>query len=133
MVLASDDSASGRKGRAYAFAVLMLVSLFAVSAAQVGGEQGVPDAYGYAWTDSDSPLPVVDYNWVEIRTTGIDSGTYGDDNWFGPFPIGFSFEFYGMTYSEFFASTNGFISFNTAVTTNPYSNVALPTATLPTG
>jgi gliding motility-associated-like protein len=36
----------------------------------------------------------------------------GDDNVAGPFPIGFSFRFFGNTFTEFYVASNGWMSFN---------------------
>jgi uncharacterized repeat protein (TIGR02543 family) len=58
------------------------------------------------------------FAWEEISETGTavadpDGGEYGfyDDFTFGPFPVGFSFPFYGNTFDSFYVSTNGWISF----------------------
>ncbi len=78
------------------------------SAAGVLGAGG-PDAFGYRWTDSyDSRGPT--YNWVEILTSGIGI-TFSNSINRGPYPIGFSFPFYGETYTTFRVCSNGWISF----------------------
>jgi uncharacterized repeat protein (TIGR01451 family) len=48
---------------------------------------------------------------VDIATTGIQIPISGDDDFGGPFGIGFPFPFYGTEHSEFFAYTNGYLSF----------------------
>jgi uncharacterized membrane protein len=73
-------------------------------------EMGGPDLYGYRWYDSNAPSPTIGYSWVEINTTGIDSGIVGDDS-FGMVPIGFDFKFYGNTYNQVNVTTNGLIMF----------------------
>lgn len=45
---------------------------------------------------------------------GINTELYGDDNYAGPFPVGFTFNHYGNSFNEFYVSTNGLIQF-----TNP--------------
>ncbi len=65
---------------------------------------GGPDDFGYTWNDS------VAFNWIDA-TGGTDSGLSGDDQYTGPIDIGFSFKFYGNTYSQLYISTNGFVSF----------------------
>ena len=52
-----------------------------------------------------------------------DTGLAGDDRAAGPFPIGFEFVYYGNTYTNFYASTNGLLQF--ANPTNAYSNTCL--------
>jgi len=70
---------------------------------------GGPDTFGYTFRDSaqlDGPA----YHWVEISGTG--TAVYlGDDDYDGPFPIDFSFNFYGSDYTDFYISSNGFLSF----------------------
>ena len=55
---------------------------------------------------------------------GIDTNLRGDDHAAGPFPIGFDFTLYGKQYNQFYASTNGLISFDGR--NNTYNNKALP-------
>lgn len=62
-----------------------------------------PDGAGYSGT-------MCTYSWVDISATGT-SVLLGDDEMGGPFPIGFSFVFYGQTFTDFYVSSNGFISF----------------------
>jgi hypothetical protein len=86
---------------------------------------GGPDAFGYTWVDSDEPGGPI-FNWIEIDGIGTSMGLGSDDQNAGWFPIGFDFPFYGNTFSEFRASSNGWLSFTEASLTS-YSNYALPT------
>jgi hypothetical protein len=52
--------------------------------------------------------------------------TLGDDAVSGNLPIGFSFPFFGNTYSEFYISSNGFITFNGASGSGCCSGGTLP-------
>ena len=52
---------------------------------------------------------------VTLRATYGDPGipvTLGDDDVEGPFPIGFSFRFFGKNFTEFYIGFNGWISFD---------------------
>ena len=55
-------------------------------------------------------LPVK-LNGTYLGYTGIPI-TAGDDPFVGPFDIGFEFEFFGETHSQFAVSPNGLVSFD---------------------
>jgi subtilisin family serine protease len=88
---------------------------------------GGPDAFGYSWIDSDAPGGPA-YSWVEISTIGTVVGGGDDSNW-GPFPLGFSFSYYGTPFTSVRVCTNGWLSFTS--TSNAYSNQTIPTAAEP--
>ncbi len=69
-----------------------------------------PDGFGYSGR-------VVTYSWVDISSTGTPITGLTDDNFQGPFNIGFSFPYYGGTQTQFYAGSNGFISFGAGSTT----------------
>ncbi|WP_420630755.1 Ig-like domain-containing protein [Candidatus Leptofilum sp.] len=48
----------------------------------------------------------------ETYYQGIDTGVNGDDVGSAALPIGFNFTFFGNTYSDFYVSSNGYVSFN---------------------
>jgi hypothetical protein len=89
--------------------------------------RGGPDAFGYTWIDSDEPggPPVT---WIDISLEGIPV-TLADDNYVGPFDIGFNFPFYENLYSQLYIGSNGYISFGAGYNSN--QNVALPNANTP--
>lgn len=91
--------------------------------------QGGPDNYGYRWIDSDEPGGP-SFNWVDISATGTPAFTAtGDDRNYGPFPIGFTFPFYGNDFTEFRVCSNGWVSFTN--TTTDLSNDPLPASGAP--
>lgn len=47
----------------------------------------------------------------QMAHAGVDTGLAGDDYVAGPFPIGFTFKYYGQEFTQFFASTNGLLQF----------------------
>jgi hypothetical protein len=65
---------------------------------------------------------------VETQYLGITAATgYVDDQSFGTLPIGFNFDFFGNTYSDFYVTSNGLVTFGTSST--QYANNPIPTAT----
>lgn len=95
----------------------------------VRADQGGPDQYGYIWTDSNPPAPQVTYSWEEISLTGVTVGPLGDDDEYGPFPIGFDFNFYGELKTTFYISNDGAVSFNAS--NIPPSNTQIPNGVIP--
>ncbi|MBI4917884.1 MAG: hypothetical protein HY825_18745 [Acidobacteria bacterium] len=93
---------------------------------------GGPDGFGYTFIDSAEPGGPT-YTWVDITGTGTAITTWTgspDDGYAGPFAIGFSFPFYGVAQTQFYAGTNGFISFG-AGSTSLSNQCPLPSATTP--
>jgi subtilisin family serine protease len=85
---------------------------------------GGPDFFGYRWIDSDDPGGPA-FDWVEISTIGTPiSVLNGDDQLATGIPLGFSFPFYGNSFSTVNVGTNGFLSFTSTLTS--YSNQPLP-------
>jgi len=68
-------------------------------------------------------------SFVDISTTGSDSGVHTDDAG-AQVPIGFDFEFYNQVYNSLWASSNGYLTFDSTDITD-YSNSAIPDTTLP--
>jgi subtilisin family serine protease len=91
---------------------------------------GGPDGFGYRWKDSDASGGPT-FNWVDISTTGTLLSLTGDDAGAVITNMGMTFPFYGSNFTSARVNTNGFITFDTTNTGNPYSNVALPNTTLP--
>jgi hypothetical protein len=87
--------------------------------------RGGPDALGYTWKDSREPDGPV-YSWQDISTTGTPVYELEDDNVVGPFPIGFTFPFYGQQQQQFFIQSNGVIGFTGQIFS--YINRYIPSA-----
>jgi len=66
-----------------------------------------------------SPIP-----YVAQANTGTQL-FMSDDSQQGPFPIGFTFCFYGQTYTQFYVGSNGWISFSPAQPTT-FSSISIP-------
>lgn len=60
--------------------------------------------------------------------TTIKEGSANDAS-YGPYNIGFSFIFYGTSYTQFYVSTNGLVSFETGSVSNAETNI--PSVVLP--
>ena len=73
---------------------------------------GGPDAYGYQYLDSDTTAPgAPTYNWMSIKGVGTQVAGLSDDNYAGPFPIGFDFPYYWYSVDEVIVGSNGYITF----------------------
>ncbi len=108
-----------------AIVLVMIGAAFGVSISNARADQVDHDSYGYRWTDSNAPVPSVAFNWVEINATGTDTGLYGTFDEAGPLPIGFTFNFYGNSYTNLYVNTNGLISFTSGYTWE-WSNDPIP-------
>jgi len=128
--------------RVFIFAVMLLIPLVGFS--DQAGEltkgpnpfatgpnaraAGGPDDFGYQFLDSNEPGGPT-YGYEDISASGSSAIVgYSDDSVGGPFPIGFTFNFYGVDYTDFWVQTNGSIGF--ASFTYEYSNDCLPTTGL---
>ncbi|MCX6733891.1 MAG: hypothetical protein NTX63_03690 [Candidatus Peregrinibacteria bacterium] len=70
----------------------------------------------------------VDYNWSDISGTGTSVGALGDESMYGPYNIGFAFNFGGTDYTQFYICNNGYISFSSICS---YTNTSIPNAATP--
>jgi hypothetical protein len=98
------------------FTLITLVSLFVMGFASKALAQYPASSYAYA---------AVSGTYTDITgvtgLTVLPSAFYGDDNLSGNIPIGFTFNYCGVDYTQLKACTNGFLSFNTP-TTNQWTN-----------
>ncbi len=98
-------------------AVLLLVAALSTGRLTVtthwGG--GGPDSFGYRYLDSDTTCPGSPvYNWVDIKGAGVRVTGLGDDNYAGPFGIGFEFPYYGYRVDTVYIGAGGYITFTHA-------------------
>jgi hypothetical protein len=82
---------------------------------------GGPDQFGYFWTDT------IPYNWVDITGVGT-SISLGDDDGIRV-PLGFSFNFYGISHDSVAISSNGYLTFGPDTAAVGYNCV--PTEVVP--
>lgn len=88
---------------------------------------GGPDSFGYTFADSYAGGAVT-YSWVPTTTPSskVNFGVIpADDVFTGTIPIGFSFRFYAGTYTGFYVSSNGLVSFGAGYIAN--INTPIPT------
>ena len=72
---------------------------------------GIGDACErYSWSDNKA-AGGPNFEWLDIAATGTEIAGLTDDNHVGPFDIGFDFEFFGETQTQFYVQSNGAISF----------------------
>jgi hypothetical protein len=71
-----------------------------------------PDSYGYTWKTNSAPGGP-QYNWIEIVNNGLGTEVQGigDDDFKGPFQLGFDFQYYWVTRSEIYIGSNGYVAF----------------------
>jgi hypothetical protein len=78
--------------------------------------RGGPDGFGNRWSDSDEPIGGPTFDWVDITGVGTPIPFTLDNQNLGPFPIGFSFPFYGTNFTTVRVCTNGWLSFTSTST-----------------
>ncbi|MDZ7360651.1 MAG: T9SS type A sorting domain-containing protein [candidate division KSB1 bacterium] len=103
-----------------------LVVFFLLAAVSADAGSGGPDNFGYKWKDSDE-AGGPSFNYINISSSGTPVSGLGDDNFVGPFPIGFSFSFYGKAYTEFYIGSNGLIGFGSTAGLSAFTNRVIPT------
>jgi len=99
---------------------------------------GGPDAYGYKWKDSDEP-DGPDFVWTDISGTGTLASTWTavstydakDEGYSGPYNLGFTFNFYGVDYTQVYITSNGYLTFVAPNSTYTFTNAAIPTGAYP--
>ena len=90
---------------------------------------GGPDAYGYKWADSNEDT--LDYSWIDITVIGTEVTGLGDDNYVGPFDIGFDFNYYWYTIDEVYIGSNGYLKIPPGYNMSQTFPSTIPLATVP--
>lgn len=83
---------------------------------------GGPDDFGYTFDDT------VPFNWISATNA---SGVFGDESATSFFDVGFSFPFYGFSYSQLSISTNGYITFDPGSACCYWGGVPIPDSAFP--
>lgn len=93
---------------------------------------GGPTQGGYVFANSTAAAsgapsqPV--YGWRDISSSGTDIiGSMADDVTLGPYNLGFTFNFFGNDYTEFYINSNGFITFSPEASPFNSFNYSMPT------
>lgn len=86
-------------------------------------DAGGPDTYGYKWEDSDEIDGPV-YDWVEINSIG-NALNLGDEQESASLSMGFTFNYYGNSYTSIVVGDNGIASFIEDDIT--FNNTPIPT------
>lgn len=87
---------------------------------------GGPDTFGYTYADSNSGAT---YSWVSHTGAATTITGRSDDTLHGPYEMGFTFNFYGNDYTQFYVCNNGFVTFvsgNCGYTNVDITNAAVP-------
>jgi NH3-dependent NAD+ synthetase len=82
------------------------------------------------YTYQDYSVAPVPYGPIDISAVGTDV-PLSDDQVSGALPIGFSFDFFGNTYTDFYISSNGFITFSSGQPSGCCTGQVLPNASTP--
>jgi len=85
---------------------------------------GGPDAYGYMWYDSNDSLGPA-YAWCDILNSTNTQQIFGlgDDNFVGAYKMHGNFMYYWYSVDEFFAASNGYISFDGVNIASPFPSI----------
>jgi hypothetical protein len=89
------------------------------------------DAFGYTCTDSNEPGGPT-YNFEDISGTGTQV-FLGDDQVSPAVPLGFTFDYYEVDYTDVYISSNGFLTFLNDPNSGCCSGQPIPTPGTPDG
>jgi PKD repeat protein len=109
----------------------LLAGLLAFASMSFAQTSGGPDAFGYTWKDNNASGGP-SYDWIDITGFGTKVTGLADDNFKGPYSIGFNFNYYWTTPSKFYIGSNGYVSFDKGIqisSGSPFAFNDIPTAT----
>ncbi|MFH1734569.1 MAG: hypothetical protein ABIE92_07650, partial [bacterium] len=93
-------------------------------------DTGGPDDFGYIWMDSNETGGPV-FEWLDITAVGQLVSGLGDDDFTGPFDLGFSLQYYWYSVESLFIGSNGYITFDAgALLSQPFPD-SIPDAAAP--
>lgn len=96
----------------------------AVNFTNIQAKQGGPDNYGYSWERNTNNC-----DWMDITAIGTEITGLADDNFVGPFDLGFDFQYYWSTVNDIYIGSNGYVSFDPAqISSTAIGFPYLPTA-----
>jgi len=84
------------------------------------------------WSSARVCSVSVPYFWDDISATGTEIAL-ADDEVSDPIPVGFTFKFFGVSYSELFVSSNGFLTVLPGQDSGCCSGASIPQAADPNG
>ncbi|MBU0618482.1 MAG: LamG domain-containing protein, partial [Planctomycetes bacterium] len=130
------DTGVARTGRLTArfhpFVFIACTALALAGSQGVSADTGGPDAAGYRFIDSNEAGGPA-YDFEDISGTGTRIDTLSDDNVVGPFPLGFTFEYYGTDYTQIYVSSNCFLTVLAGQDDGCCSSEPIPDASNPNG
>ncbi len=108
-------------GLAVALTVLAFVAL-ALDDSGARADTSGPHPSGYAWIDSNAPDPTVAFSWIDVTSGAQAPNATDDDDDYDTVSLPFTFNFFGVDYTEVDISSNGFLSFTTGSDCNDNYN-----------
>jgi len=104
----------------------MVTPITAYAHQSIGG----PDDYGYSYRDNLAPCGP-EFNWIDISASGTQLLPTSHYFMSGELPIGFSFEFYGVTYTSMWVNSHGALHIGVRDTWLMTNDCPIPDATTP--
>jgi len=101
------------------FAIAILVILFIYDPSQAQPQR------------DDYNLFETEFHWLEIEDIGEALDDIRNNEFQGPFEIGYEFPYFGEIYEEFWISSNGFIGFGPSLNYQSFQNQELPDESFP--
>ena len=97
--------------------LIAVLALAGFAALAIDGDSGAradtsgPNASGYEWIDSNAPDPTVPFEWIDATDGTALSLITDEDDDYETVTLPFTFNFFGVDYTQADVSSNGFLSF----------------------